>query len=123
MAGSTHDYTLMKQVFNPKLSWFENINVWLDLGFLGAVDEYGKKAKIYLPYKRPRKSKANPKPELTPVQKKENRRQAAIRVVVEHAIGGMKIFHCLMHRIRNHRDHLVDYFFWLSAGLWNLKIS
>jgi hypothetical protein len=42
---------------------------------------------------------------------------------VEHSIGGMKQFHCLMHRIRNHLDVFMDYFFWLSGGLWNLKIS
>jgi hypothetical protein len=28
----------------------------------------------------------------------------------------------LMHRIRNHLGHFVDYFFSLSAGLWNYKI-
>ena len=123
MGGSTNDYGLMKEIFNPELSWFKNINVWLDLGFLGAVDDYGKKAKIYLPHKKPRKSKSNPDPKLTPIQKEENRRQASIRVVVEHAIGGMKVFYCLAHRIRNHLECFVDSFFWLSAGLWNLKIT
>jgi hypothetical protein len=34
----------------------------------------------------------------------------------------MKTFHCLTHRIRNHSDSLIEYFFWLSAGLWNFKI-
>jgi hypothetical protein len=122
VAGSVHDYALMKKVFKPGLSWFKKVRLWLDLGFLGADKDY-KKAKIHLPHKKPRKSKKNPNPSLTAEQKQENRRQAATRVVVEHAIGGMKTFHCLLHRIRNHLDTFVDYFFSLSAGLWNYKIS
>lgn len=122
VAGSTHDYKLMKSVFEPGSPWFKKIHVWLDLGFLGADREYPN-ARIHLPHKKPRKSKKNPDPQLTPQQKAENRKQAATRVVVEHAIGGMKFFHCLMHRIRNHLSHFVDYFFALSAGLWNYKIS
>lgn len=122
VAGSVHDYTLMKKVFEPGLDWFKKINVWLDLGFLGANKDYAG-AKIRLPKKKPRKSKKNPNPELTARQKKWNRKQSATRVVVEHAIGGMKFFHCLMHRIRNHLDTFLDAFFSLSAGLWNHKIS
>lgn len=34
--GSLHDYTLMKQIFNPQLKWFHPDNVWLNLGFQGA---------------------------------------------------------------------------------------
>jgi hypothetical protein len=122
-AGSVHDYSLMKQVFNPELPWFDGIHVWLDLGFYGAVGDYGEKAKFHLPHKKPRKSKSNPNPELTSKQKRDNKNQAATRIAVEHSIGGMKHFHCLMHRIRNHLDIFIDHFFWLSGGLWNLKIS
>lgn len=113
----------MKETFSPDLPWFDGIDLWLDLGFFGAHTDYGKKARIHLPHKKPRKSKNNPFPNLTETQKKENQEQAKIRVVVEHAIGGMKHFHCLAHRIRNHLDSFLENFFWLSAGLWNLKIS
>jgi hypothetical protein len=41
----------MKKVFDPKLKWFHQVNVWLDLGFQGADKEYGAKSKIHLPYK------------------------------------------------------------------------
>jgi DDE superfamily endonuclease len=111
----------MKDIFAPDLPWFDSIDLWLDLGFFGATADYGKKAKIYLPHKKPRKSKNNPSPKLTETQKQNHREQAKIRVAVEHAIGGMKHFHCLTHRIRNHLDSFIDNFFWLSAGLWNLK--
>ena len=122
-AGSHHDYALMKKVFNPKLKWFHQVNVWLDLGFQGAAREYGSNSQIILPHKRPKKSKNNPKPKLTAAQVKHNQAHARIRVAVEHAIGGMKAFHCLTHRIRNHLTSLIEYLFWLPAGLWNLKIA
>jgi hypothetical protein len=99
------------------------VNLWLDLGFQGAETDYGGKSNIHLPYKRPRKSKKNPDAKLTGAQEKHNRRHAKTRVPVEHAIGGMKSFHCLMHRIRNHLDSIIDSLFWIPAGLWNLKIS
>jgi hypothetical protein len=122
-AGSIHDYTLMKKVFDPKLKWFHQVDLWLDLGFQGAEKDYGAKSKINLPHKRPRKSKNNPKPKLTAAQVKHNRQQAKTRVSVEHAIGGMKTFHCLTHRMRNHLDTMIEYLFWIPAGLWNLKIA
>lgn len=117
-----HDYALMKNAFRPGLAWFNQVGLLLDLGFLGADKDYPN-VKIHLPHKKPRKSKKNPNPKLTTEQKNENRTQAAKRVVVEHAIGGMKFYHCLMHRIRNHLDTFIDHFFTLSAGLWNYKIS
>jgi hypothetical protein len=89
-AGSRHDYALMKQVFDPQLKWFHQVNVWLDLGFQGAAREYGEKAKINLPYKRPKPSKNHPKPKLTAAQIKHDKEHARIRVAVEHAIGSLK---------------------------------
>ncbi|PZN84338.1 MAG: hypothetical protein DM484_03085 [Candidatus Methylumidiphilus alinenensis] len=77
-AGSIHDYKLMKKVFDPTLKWFHQVNLWLDLGFLGAEKDYGSKSKINLPHKRPKKSKNNPKPKLTAAQVKHNRQHAAI---------------------------------------------
>jgi hypothetical protein len=122
VAGSVHDYALMKQVFKPGLPWFRKVGLWLDLGFLGVDKDYDLNT-LYIPHKKPRKSKKNPDPSLDRTQKLENRRQASTRVSVEHAIGGMKTFHCLVHRIRNHLHTFVDSFFALSAGLWNYKIS
>lgn len=112
----------MKLIFDPKSSWFNKVKVWLDLGFMGADKKYGDESKMYLPYKRPRKSKTNPKPKLTVVQSEYNRQHARTRIPVEHAIGGMKSFHCLTHRIRNHLDSIIDSLFRIPAGLWNLKI-
>nr|WP_170161139.1 transposase family protein [Methylocaldum marinum] len=109
VAGSVHDYTLMKDVFTPGSAWFEKVNLWLDLGFLGADKDY-QSTQIYLPHKKPRKSKKNPNPTLTPEQKKQNRKQAATRVIVEHAIGGMKFFHCLVVGLSSLYTTMYNYF-------------
>jgi len=71
--GKTHDYTMMKTEFDTKKTWFNTIDVLADLGFFGAPRDYGAKAKILLPHKKPRKSKNNPSPQLTDEQKRANR--------------------------------------------------
>ena len=113
---------MLKTEFDTAQPWFSTKTTLVDLGFLGAARDYGKEAKIILPHKKPRKSKNNPSPTLTGTQKIANRAHAKRRVVVEHAIGGMKQFHCLMHRMRNQSIPLMDQFLGLSAGLWNFKI-
>jgi len=113
----------MKQLFNPKLNWFENITILLDLGFYGATNEYINGSNLKLPHKKPKKSKAKPIATLTKKQKEENKMHAATRVLVEHSIGGMKSLFCLTNRVRNHLDILKNYFIRLSAALWNFKLS
>ncbi len=120
-AGSIHDYNLFKQLFDSKIPWFKNTSIFLDLGFYGANSKYG--VNVKLPHKRKKKSKNNTNTKLSRQQIQENANHARTRIAVEHAIGGMKIFNCLMQRIRNHLSSIIDNFFWLSAGLWNLKKS
>jgi hypothetical protein len=120
--GSCHDYKLMKKFFNPDIAWFKETHVFLDLGFYGAKKDYCYSENIYMPNKKQKKTKNNPYPGLTENQKLENKKQAGERVVIEHAIGGMKSFHCLSHRLRNHKDDLIDNISWISAGLWNFKL-
>lgn len=123
VGGHTHDYTLMKMEFDIQKRWFNKVNILADLGFLGATKDYGDHANIFLPHKKPRKSKHHPSPQLTDLQKQANRTHAQQRVKVEHAIGGMKHFHCLTHRIRNQSTSLIDQFLGLAAGLWNFRIA
>ena len=118
-----HDYTMMKTEFDVELPWFKKKTMLADLGFLGANKDYGPESKIVLPHKKPRKSKNNPSPALTEEQEKTNKAHAQKRVVVEHAIGGMKHFHCLTHRVRNQSVLFIDQFLGLGAGLWNFKIA
>ena len=114
-AGSLHDDKLFKQLFDQKVPWFSSASIFLDLGFYGANSDDGQNMR--LPHKRQRKSKKNPNPKRSDQQVNDNLKQARIRISVEHSIAGMKSFHCLMHRIRNHLPSLIDYFFCLSAGL------
>jgi hypothetical protein len=113
---------MMKTCFHPGVPWFRSAVLHMDLGFLGAKSDYASGSDIRLPHKKPRVSKRHPTARLTDAQKEENRQQAKSRVVVEHAFGGMKHFHCLAHRIRNRSAEVVDGFFGLSGGLWNFKI-
>lgn len=121
VSGSRHDYGLLKEEFPPSENWFENFNLWVDLGYLGIKKDY-KAACINIPHKKPRKSKLNPNPSLTKEQKEENRRISKVRVIVENAIGGMKRFVILTARFRNKIIGFVDDAAILAAGLWNLKL-
>ena len=74
------------------------------------------------PHKKPRKSKANPNPSLSPEQKAENQEISRVRVVVEQAIGGLKRVGILVQRFRNHTKDFVDEVGIIGAGLWNWKL-
>ena len=112
---------MMTAIFAPTQPWFKDFTLRADLGFLGAPKAYRLGANMLLPHKKPRQSKNHPNPSLTEQQKMENRAFSKIRVAVEPAMGGMKHFHCLTHRIRQRTMSLIDQFFGLSAGLWNFK--
>ena len=121
--GSQHDYSLFKEEFDPKIDWFASTEASTDLGYQGIKTDYLSPEHIHIPHKKPRKSKKNPDPQLTRKQKRENRQIGRVRVLLEHAIGGMKVFRVLTIRLRNHLKHLADDFIFATAGLWNLKNS
>ena len=52
---------MFKKEFKSKLKWFKNFNVYVDLGYQGFADDYETTA-LFIPYKKPRKSKNNPNP-------------------------------------------------------------
>jgi len=112
---------MFKQEFDPELDWFSNFKIFTDLGYLGFNNEYQTK-EFNIPHKKPNKSKNNPNPKLTKKQKDENREMSRKRVIVEHVIGGMKRYKCLVDKLRN-KKHGINYFFiFLAAGLWNFNI-
>ncbi len=120
--GGIHDYRLLKNEFPADMDWFSRFRVWVDLGYIGIQKDYTH-CEILIPHKKPRKSKANPSPSLTDEQKAENREMSSLRVIVEHAIGGMKRFGILTGKFRNRKEKFVDDVAALCAGLWNLKIK
>jgi hypothetical protein len=122
VAGSIHDYRLFKEEFAVDEAWFATFKLWVDLGYLGIQKSYNALF-ISIPHKKPRKSKSNPNPSLTEEQKAENRDISRVRVVVEHAIGGMKRFAILVNKFRNRKAQFVDTVAVVGAGLWNWKLA
>ncbi len=88
----------------------------LDLGFLGFGKEYVCSA-YRMPVKKPR-GKALPEE-----QRLLNQQQARERVVVEHALGGLKRYRILSDRLRMHDLDRYNDIVGLCAGLWNFYIS
>jgi hypothetical protein len=121
-SGKNHDYNMFKKEFDPNMDWFLSLNILVDSGYQGFNHDY-ETNDLKIPYKKPRKSKSNPNPELTKDQKEKNKAMSKERVVVENVIGGMKRFRCISDRYRNHIDELKDLFIFISAGLWNFNLS
>ena len=120
-SGHHHDYSMLKQELPPDLDWFRDLEVWVDLGYQGIQSDY-EGDMIEIPHKKPRKSKKNPNPELTAEQRAENKAVSQVRILIEHAIGGMKRFNILVQRFRNHKDNFEDESIGICAGLWNLNL-
>ena len=119
--GRYHDFTLLKEEFKQG-DVFKEHQVWVDLAYLGFTKYYQTK-KLHLPYKKPRKSKTNPEPKLTDFQKQANKLKSQVRIVVEHAIAGMKRYKILNEKFRNKSDQFADAVIEVCAGLWNYKLS
>lgn len=93
----------------------------MDLGYLG-IKDWLPNHLILIPYKKPRKSKANPSPTLTVFQKEYNRFVGSNRVLVENALAGLKRYAILANRFRNKSLEFADEMVNLAAGLWNFKL-
>lgn len=113
---------MLKAEFPADKAWFADTDVLLDLGYQGVQTEY-QGEHITIPHKKPRKSKKNPDPQLSPEQKQENQALAKLRVFIEHAIGGIKRFRILVAPYRNHRDDFEDDVLVVAAGLWNFWLA
>lgn len=92
----------------------EDVTIWTDTGFQGIQHIH---ANTVMP------AKATKKRPLTLVQKQNNRTIAGIRVLSEHAIGGMKRLKAAADVYRNRLPNLDDTFNLLAAGLWNFHLA
>lgn len=120
--GTHHDYRMLKDEFPPEKNILQEKIINVDLGFTGIKNDYETK-ETKIPHKKPKKSKKNPNPTLTHHQKKENRRLSKKRIIIEHAIGGMKILNILKYKFRNWAKGFIDEVIEVASGLWNLKLS
>lgn len=112
-SGRRHDKRL-----SDKTGIFQNlppnVTAWLDTGFQGVKKDH---PNTLIPRK---KTRARP---LTEEDKQENKLISSFRVIVEHAIGGMKRYQSMQHPYRNRKPRLDDLFSLLSAGLWNYHLA
>lgn len=92
----------------------EDVVVWTDTGFQGIKHMH---PNTVMP------AKATKKKPLTQEQKENNRIISGIRVLSEHAIGGMKRMKAASDVYRNRLPNLDDTFNLLAAGLWNFHLA
>jgi len=104
------------------MDWFSLLHVLVDLEYQGIQIDYAGDD-IQIPHKKPRKSKNNPDPQLTPEQKAENQASSRLHIFVENTIAGIKRYNILVHSFRNHREDFDDQFIANSAALWNFSPS
>ena len=112
---------LFKAEFKGKETWFTNQNLSLDLGYIG-VDKIIQAKRIYIPNKRPKKSKNTPKPMLSKEQLLYNSMVSCIRVPVENTLAGVKRGFVLKNKLRSSREIMEDATIEIAAGIWNFHI-
>jgi len=92
----------------------KEVAMWMDKAYTRDIATNGNK--VMIPHKKPRKR------ELSDEQKEENKVIASIRMVVEHAIGGIKRFRCMTDPFRN-KCGKDDQMIVIASALWNLHIA
>lgn len=92
----------------------DSVALWTDTGFQGVQRQH---PNTVMPAKA---TKLRP---LTDDQKRGNALISGIRIISEHAIGGIKRFNAATAVYRNRLPNLDDAFMLLSAGLWNFHLQ
>jgi hypothetical protein len=116
--GNVHDLDLLRIDFHPRFDWFSTFDCIMDLGYIGFARDYATKS-LKMPTKMTKKQ-----PKLNEEQKQNNKAINQQRIWVEHAIGGMKRFDCLVNKFRNRKVPLFDdLLIRVCAGIWNLHLS
>ena len=102
------------------------MQIIIDLGYLGFDKTYPNCEVLIPKRKKPRRGKNLHLPEeklLTKEDKAHNKMVSQKRVWVEHAIGGIKRFFCLVHKWRNRIPEFQDAAILIAAGIWNLHLG
>jgi len=90
--GKQHDYDMFKKNGPPPIP--PQVELGVDLGYLGIKKDYSE-LNVNIPVKTSKKK------ELTPAEKRYNKKQRKARVIVEHTIGRMKKFQIMGQEFRN----------------------
>lgn len=108
--GPAHDFALYRR---SRVAVAAHTHLVGDTGYQGMTAVH---ANSRTPQKKPR---GQP---LSPTAKRENRALARVRVVVEHVIRRLKVFHILLDRYRNRRRRF-GLRFNLIAGIYNYELA
>jgi hypothetical protein len=118
--GRRHDYAIFKR-YHPSLP--KKVRPMVDLGYDGIQNDFPE-MKPMIPFKKRGGGKGRggiKGAELTPAQKRSNKRLSKARVVVEHTIARMKKFRIMADEFRNRLkryDAMTD----IVSGLVNLRM-
>lgn len=119
--GNIHDINLLNIDLLGKITnALKEIKILVDLGYLG-IKDYVELDDLLIPFKKPRKSKNNPKPQLSDEQKAYNKELSAQRVIVEHVLAHVKRFSVLTDVFRNKINEWDDLFITIVASIHNLE--
>lgn len=88
----------------------------MDLGFKGFDKQYPGHS-ISMPQRKPRIKG------LSKSQKEKNKKKSSIRVLAEHAIGGVKRLRIVTDVFRNKIKGFGDQAMLVSCGLWNYHLA
>ena len=109
--GSVHD---KKMADEQPVRFPAGITLWQDTGFQG---HNPKNVTVKMPTKKPKGK------ELTKEQKQENKNISSFRILVEHAIGGVKRCRIVKERFRCTKFDFDDTVMLIACGLHNFRIS
>ena len=109
--GRVHDKKIIDE---QPLSLPTGITIWQDTGFLGHKPE---NTTVMMPTKQPKGK------QLSDIQKEENRKISSFRILVEHAIGGVKKCRIVKERFRCRKLGFDDLVMLIACGLHNFRIS
>jgi hypothetical protein len=113
--GRVHDYPLLQASgWLPQLP--QGLRLWVDRGFQG-IEHAAPQLVVFQPCKKPRGG------HLPKWAQALNGLTAKVRVLAEHAIGGVKRLRCLTDVYRNRRKALEDHLMLVGCGLWNLHLQ
>lgn len=115
VAGKQHDFAVLKAQAPPRYMP-QKLRKHLDLGFKGWDNQFPGH-RISMPQRKPRTS------ELSQTVKEQNTQKSRIRVLAEHAIGGIKRFRITTDVFRNKLEGFDDTAMLISSGLWNYHLS
>lgn len=113
--GKEHDFQIVKDTKLPD-HIPKKVRIRVDSGFQGLLKEFPGHL-VSIPRKKP---KGRP---LCKTFKEQNRRKSRIRILVEHAIGGVKRFNVVSHVFRNKQENVDDRAMLLTCGLWNYHLA